>query len=191
MPDPCAHVGFAFAAARILAWAVPGNICVPPTPRAALALDVLLLVMSNAPDLLDKPLFLFRVFRGTRSIGHTLIFLVLATLAAAGLVARFPEALGVLLFGGQTPACIARITATAIASHLAADLCFGHVPLFWPLQSFREISMVYTPHTKRWKTALDLAAIAYVSFCTELPARLGGARTYAAVLVGFLTESIR
>eukprot|EP00656_Telonema_subtile_P057659 TRINITY_DN9536_c0_g1_i3.p1 TRINITY_DN9536_c0_g1~~TRINITY_DN9536_c0_g1_i3.p1 ORF type:complete len:208 (-),score=23.82 TRINITY_DN9536_c0_g1_i3:364-987(-) len=178
MPDPCAHVGFGFIAARILFWIVPW--CSPSTPFDALAVDALIVIASNLPDLCDKPLFLLRLTKGTRAYGHTLLFLVAGSCSAAAAVRQFP------LWFSAEPVCVLRVVATAIASHLLADMCFGYVPLFWPLQTFRETSMVNTPYTKPIKRTLDLGALLYVSFCSGLPERIGGWSLYATILVAFL-----
>jgi hypothetical protein len=46
--------------------------------------------------------------------------------------------------------------------------------------------MTYTKHTKKVKTYLDVAAAAYVTFGTGLPARLGGWRWYLAIALVFV-----
>ena len=63
MPDPCAHVGFGFLAARQVAFITPWQLCTPQSPAEALVIHGLLVVGSNLPDLLDKPLFLMKLCR--------------------------------------------------------------------------------------------------------------------------------
>ena len=187
MPDPCAHVGFGFLAARLVAFITPWQLCTPQSPAEALGIHGLLVVGSNLPDLLDKPLFLMKLTRGTRTHGHTLLPLLLATLSSAAFFATAPVAVGC-----DWPS-IARVVFVAVASHLMADQFFGYVPLLWPLPGwgFRTQSIekaCYRKQAKRWKPVLDLAAIVYVSLDTGLPQLVGGWKVYVALLVvGVLT----
>ena len=79
MPDPCAHVGFGFVAARLLAAVLPWD---TPAPQS-LAIDLLIIAAANLPDAVDKPLYLMKCAPGTRSYGHTVLFLTATTCAAA------------------------------------------------------------------------------------------------------------
>lgn len=188
MPDTCAHAGFGFLAARVIGAIVPWGLCSPPSAVETLAMDALIVIAANLPDIVDKPLFLLRLVPGTRSYGHTLLFLALATLAAATATAAGPFS---TLLGECDWAGVARVVFVAVASHLLADFCFGYVPLLWPLSGweFRTQSIEKESErktAKRWKRWLDGAAVLYVSFVSGVPQRLGGWATYAALLVGFM-----
>ena len=188
MPDPCAHIGFGFLAARMLVWVFPA--CAPSNANASLVLDLMIIVLANLPDIVDKPLFAFGCTKGTRAYGHTILFLLLATALSAIFAATFSP----LDWLGTDQPCswesIARLVGAAIASHLIADCFFGYVPLFWPCPrwDFREHSIATKAErkrAKRWKFLLDIAAVAFVSFGSEVPQHCGGWKKYCLVLLVF------
>ena len=210
MPDTCAHAGFGFLAARVVGAVVPWSVtqsthvlptltffacrglCQPPTAIEALAMDALIVIAANLPDLVDKPLFLLRLVPGTRSYGHTLVFLVLITVATAVATAAATAAWPLSDLEKCDWAGVARVVFVAVASHLLADFCFGYVPLLWPLEGweFRFQSIEKESHRKTargWKRWLDGAAVLYISFGSGVPQRLGGWKIYAALLIGFMT----
>ena len=188
MPDPCAHVGFGFLAARVLAWFFPP--CAPSNANSSLALDLMIVLLSNLPDIVDKPLFLIGCTQGTRTYGHTILFLVLATALSAVSAAIF----GPLEWLEAGEICgwesIARLVSVGIASHLIADCFFGYVPLLWPLPrwEFREYAITTATarkRAKRWKGVLDIVALVFVSFGSNVPQHVGGWKRYCAVLTVF------
>eukprot|EP00928_Gymnodinium_smaydae_P065236 TRINITY_DN48406_c0_g1_i1.p1 TRINITY_DN48406_c0_g1~~TRINITY_DN48406_c0_g1_i1.p1 ORF type:complete len:219 (-),score=12.56 TRINITY_DN48406_c0_g1_i1:115-744(-) len=188
MPDTCAHVGFGFLAARLLNLITPWD-----TPcHEGLAIDALIAVASNLPDFLDKPLFLCKCTCGTRSYGHTVLFLILATVACA--ILPFNQFQAAAWFGVCDWFGIARVVFVAVSSHLLADTCFGYVPLFWPLPgwAFRAESLdseEERARAKRWKPWLDATSIVYVTVGTSMPQHVGGWTNYFVVLLAFVILS--
>jgi hypothetical protein len=200
MPDPCAHIGFGFVAARLVGALVPWQ---TPMPES-LAIDLLIIAASNLPDAVDKPLFLARCAPGTRSFGHTLLFLAAVSAAAAWIAAAKPALVAAVFGAGAAAAApadaagvaagaaaaigsgLARVVFAAIASHLLADMLFGYVPLLWPLPGwhFRPTPACSRDHreaTKRRKNWLDRAAVAYVTLSTAVPQHVGGWTWYAVL----------
>jgi hypothetical protein len=194
MPDPCAHIGFGFLAARLVGAVVPWQ---TPMPES-LAIDLLIVAASNLPDAIDKPLFLARCAPGTRSFGHTLMFLAAASAAAAWLAAAKPMLIAAA-FGASAAAIesppasaaaaaaavapaagfaagvaaafgsgLARVVFAAIASHLVADMLFGYVPLLWPLPGweFRPTPMCSRDHREATKRRKSWLDLAAVTYVT-------------------------
>eukprot|EP00037_Helgoeca_nana_P014623 m.136584 g.136584 ORF g.136584 m.136584 type:complete len:228 (+) comp22634_c0_seq1:104-787(+) len=156
----CAHIGFGLGAVYTVmaALSMSGNPLFTGftgfTPT--LTTDAVVAVCSLLPDVVDKLLWIFRVTKGSRTYGHTLIFV-------GGM-----SALGSLL-GPQT----AGLVGLAVLSHLVADRTCGHVPFLWPLQPFRLKSMTHTPATHRAIRACEVLGVLFVMVSTGLPARLG------------------
>lgn len=134
---PCGHLGSGLLFTHVLV--VVAQFSYDPRNEWVLWFGSLL------PDAIDKPLHWFLHVKATRSYGHTLIFMF-AISAVIQLV--FPKEYMILAFLG-------------ILSHLAADLWFGFVPLFWPLQSFRYPSMIYTRNTKRHLNYAEILGLVY------------------------------
>eukprot|EP00750_Incisomonas_marina_P007980 INCI15125.1.p1 GENE.INCI15125.1~~INCI15125.1.p1 ORF type:complete len:218 (+),score=28.02 INCI15125.1:140-793(+) len=191
MPDPCAHVGFAFVAARLLDSFFPS----PARLSETVAIDLLIAAAANLPDLVDKPLFLAGFSPGTRSYGHTLLFVAAVTCTVGALACAQPQILALLGVTNEfeTPFAfsyaVSRVVFAAVASHLAADALFGYVPILWPIPGwdFRSTSLTFaSAHDrvvcKRKKRILDLAAIVYVSLATALPQHAGGWTRYLVLL---------
>jgi hypothetical protein len=107
---------------------------------------------SLLPDVVDKPLHWVFHVKATRSYAHTLLFLFLTSYLCHLL---FPHEWMVLTFLG-------------ILSHLLADLFFGFVPLFWPLQSFRYPSMIYTKTTLRLLRYAEIFGLLYFLLCAPV-----------------------
>lgn len=200
MPDPCAHVGFGFVAARLLDSFFPS----PARLSETVAIDLLIVAAANLPDLVDKPLFLAGLSPGTRSYGHTLLFAAAVTCGVGAVACAQPQLMLALLgvFNeDETPFvfafAVARVVFAAIASHLAADALFGYVPFLWPLPGwdFRDKSMPFaSPHDqvmcRRKKRFLDVVAIVYVSVATALPHHAGGWTRYL-VLLAFVLAGVQ
>merc|ERR1711907_445683 len=147
--------------------------------------NILIVICSNLPDIVDKPLFLLKLAPGTRAYGHTVLFLILGT-TCSGFIRL--DALGV---SGCDQLSLMRVVGVSIASHLLADMAFGFVPLFWPLPgwSFRSQSLEKERdrcRAKRWKRVLDFGSVLFVSFGTNVPEHLGGWEMYCAMLLGFM-----
>jgi hypothetical protein len=178
MPQPCAHIGFAFALAHCVQWYLALPVCYD-TNVLSEVVDLVLLVSSLLPDLVDKPLYLCRLCKATRTFGHTLAFAA-ATIAAAwyfqhhvcGSTRCAVEEMFVHLRDLACDWVWVYGVAIGLLSHLAADLMFGYVPLFWPLQPFRYPSMVHTKASIRCIKALDLAATVYLLLFSRLPYRV-------------------
>jgi hypothetical protein len=198
MPDPCAHVAFGFMAARIVDVLVPwsrdnGSSSVATARASFMVVDALVAVGSLLPDLLDKPLYLCRCAPGTRSYGHTLLFLIAATGATAAALLHSPASLAAALPLGAAALVAqwqnaARVVFVAIASHLLADTFFGYVPLLWPLPGwgFRAASIMPREErdkARRRRRMLDVAGVAYVTLATAVPQHVGGWTRFAAVLL--------
>jgi len=78
MPDPCAHIGFSFFIAHVFSNLLPSQHQL--TLPGQLVLDTTLAVSALLPDLIDKPLFILKITKGTRTWGHTLLNLIICVL---------------------------------------------------------------------------------------------------------------
>jgi len=185
MPGPCAHVGFGLALAQVLQWLLPLPRCFAPNSAHELRtlVDLVVLATSLLPDAIDKPLYWTRVCHATRSYGHTIVFLVLATSLTWSVCRGAPCSSS---YGHATTCSVGSLVShvfacgpewsyavfIGIASHLLADRMFGHVPLLWPLQPFVYPSMVHTRTSVALLRAFDLASLIYVVVGTPLMAHL-------------------
>ena len=118
MPDPCAHVGFAFLLCRLVWTVLPVLLPLYPDDIQAWAvvwLDATIVLASLLPDLVDKALFVLKLTVGTRTIGHTLLFLLACTCGA-----WYVAELHVLHQSFVLPILV------GLVSHLLADCCFGY-----------------------------------------------------------------
>jgi membrane-bound metal-dependent hydrolase YbcI (DUF457 family) len=152
------------------------------SPSAVLLLDLSVIIASLLPDLIDKPLYLLKLTGGTRTYGHTI--LVSAFVCAAVYISLLQFWTTIEYPEGWTYAVV-----VGIASHLVADSFFGYVPLLYPLQGFRTISMVHNLNTRskmRWLEALGCLNIVLLSRAPQYigwPLFTGACTVFVLVLV--------
>eukprot|EP01013_Petalomonas_cantuscygni_P033599 TRINITY_DN60658_c0_g1_i1.p1 TRINITY_DN60658_c0_g1~~TRINITY_DN60658_c0_g1_i1.p1 ORF type:complete len:249 (+),score=15.42 TRINITY_DN60658_c0_g1_i1:71-817(+) len=192
MPRPCAHVGFGFLLAEIFRYILPTFVA----STHVVLLDFVIVITSLLPDIIDKPLFLCRWALGSRSYGHTVLFLFSATCVVSAVLSAFGVGPVPVVFPSFHPSQRADDTAyltvhgwgvvvfVGILSHLLSDLAFGYVPLFWPLQPFREAgapSLGGWALSSRAKLVADVAGCIYVAFGTAVPQHVGGVRPFVVL----------
>jgi len=169
---PCAHIAIGYFTARLLLYSFSKD----ESENASLQADLIIVLGSLMSDIVDKALYLTGITWSSRSFGHTALFCVFSSttlwVAMRVLGQRFAGPHALLHF-----ACV--------ASHLAADCCFGFVPVFWPLSSFRHPSMVHTSNTKQVLRGLDVFGLVYVWLCTDVPGRVGFALSAAVTTIFF------
>lgn len=163
----CAHVALSLGTVYCVhSWALAP---VATTPFN----DALIAACSLLPDIVDKILWVSRLSRCTRSFGHTLLF----TFFTAGTT---------LLVSNSERAGLVGL---AVFSHLVADRACGHVPFFWPLQNFRQKSMVHTNQSRQLIKACDFLAVFYIFFATDIPLRHGSIRVGVSLLCCWQSHS--
>ena len=166
MVNPCGHIGFGLIFAQLIkSW-----FRVEGLTFDDVAVDLITIIFSLLPDLVDKPLYWMKLQKSTRSIGHTLLFLFAVTYSFSFFCVQVVNLSGLNYFDLEQvrEVCLKEewkfYIFTAVVSHLLSDLLFGYVPLFWPLQSFRYPSMIHTRKSKSIIAIIEISSLAYVYY---------------------------
>eukprot|EP01095_Lingulamoeba_sp_RSL-Kostka_P000315 TRINITY_DN1047_c0_g1_i2.p1 TRINITY_DN1047_c0_g1~~TRINITY_DN1047_c0_g1_i2.p1 ORF type:complete len:171 (-),score=2.36 TRINITY_DN1047_c0_g1_i2:77-589(-) len=119
-------------------------------PRS-IKVDIITVITSLLPDLIDKPLWIAKKTSATRTYGHTILFLLLISLTASVFCSN------IILNACDNEWII--VVFVGVLSHLLADLVFGYVPLFYPFQPFKYPSMIHTFKSRSFVFLFDLIGI--------------------------------
>ena len=139
--------------------------------------DVVLVLASLMPDLIDKLRYMSGVASASRSFGHTLVVVMVASLAFGGLLT---------VVGASRPSSHAAVAAAGMISHLLADMTCGHVPWFWPMQDFRFPSMIHTHMSRTALALIEAASLVFVALHPGLLARWGRGPAAALAVLAWL-----